>query len=391
MQKNQKIKPGIIFLITMIAYGIYLLFLLTKLDMNVSKLIMLSDVFCNQCGSNVDDVFINTLNNGYDGQFYYQIARDPFLSDATNQIVVLDSPHYRHQRILYPLTVNILTKIFGLSVPIVLILVNYLTVGIIGYMGAKIAVFYGKSAWLGLLFSLSPTLLFSLSRDLVEVLELAMMISAIYWFLTKRRVLYALCISLAVLTKETALLVPIAIMVTEIIKHIRASNRESIINLIISTVPIMVFMGWKLILFRIFPNSIFTGADVIVFPFKGFIQLLQSLTFPIVDYYGPIYIELLFIFGQIAVGTFLIIKRKLVNWLGISFLLYSVLIITCSYSVWQEDWGFMRAVGELWFLFVIIFLKTTPKLNLGENTSLIFIIGLFWTYIAQNIIRYRFY
>ena len=61
---------------------------------------------------------------GYDGQFYYYIAHDPFILGQSHDHI--DSPAYRYQRIIYPLTARLLS--FGQPglIPWMMVAVNLL-------------------------------------------------------------------------------------------------------------------------------------------------------------------------------------------------------------------------------------------------------------------------
>src|SRR5437016_499901 len=60
---------------------------------------------------------------GYDGQFYYQIARDPLQAAQ-----YLDQPAYRYQRIVYALLVAVLSVGQVSLIPYMLLLVNFVSV-----------------------------------------------------------------------------------------------------------------------------------------------------------------------------------------------------------------------------------------------------------------------
>src|SRR5208282_2101510 len=66
--------------------------------------------------------------NGYDGQFYYRLALDPFTKQQTAFGITLDIPPYRQQRILYPMLVHALALGRAQWVPWALIAVNYLAI-----------------------------------------------------------------------------------------------------------------------------------------------------------------------------------------------------------------------------------------------------------------------
>src|SRR3989344_1061222 len=75
-----------------------------------------------------DDIYLVPPNDGYDGQFYYLLARRPFDFETIGRVI--DFPAWRYQRIIYPLTVWFLS-LFGNAVLVALFLplVNIVAVG----------------------------------------------------------------------------------------------------------------------------------------------------------------------------------------------------------------------------------------------------------------------
>ena len=108
-------------------------------------------------------------NIGYDGQFYYGLSIDPVFNNNPSHGITLDYPHYRQQRIIYPVLVHLLS--FGNSnlIPGMLIVVNFLSICILAALGGLFAQQNGKSPWYGLLFSLYPGFFVTFTRDLVEI------------------------------------------------------------------------------------------------------------------------------------------------------------------------------------------------------------------------------
>ena len=70
---------------------------------------------------------------GYDGQFAYQIAKDP-----ANAAPFLDEPAYRYQRILYPILAHVFA--FGNTevIPWLLIIINIISLVLGTYATEKI-------------------------------------------------------------------------------------------------------------------------------------------------------------------------------------------------------------------------------------------------------------
>ncbi|MCI0520883.1 MAG: hypothetical protein L0Z70_11600 [Chloroflexi bacterium] len=142
---------------------------------------------------------------GYDAQWYYAIALDPF-GAAEN----LDMPAYRYQRILFPL----LARVFSLGqtegIPWAMLAINLLAgAGAAGLLAGMLRD-RGASPWFGLVFPLSAGSLLAIRMDLLEPLALALGLAG--WLACERRKWLPawLFFALAGLTKEAALVFPLA-------------------------------------------------------------------------------------------------------------------------------------------------------------------------------------
>jgi hypothetical protein len=89
---------------------------------------------------------------GFDGQFYYILARDPWHALSAEYV---DMPAYRHCRILYPVLAWLLS---GGGDPVLLLsalpAVNLLCIGALAWLGAVLASHYGRSPWWGFMLPL---------------------------------------------------------------------------------------------------------------------------------------------------------------------------------------------------------------------------------------------
>jgi hypothetical protein len=74
--------------------------------------------------------------DGYDGQFFYRLAIEPFSFDKVASGVTFDKPHYRQQRILYPLIAHFFSLGQTELVPVSLVLVNLIGIFFLAYLAA---------------------------------------------------------------------------------------------------------------------------------------------------------------------------------------------------------------------------------------------------------------
>ena len=139
---------------------------------------------------------------GYDGQFAYQIARDPLGASR-----FLDVPAYRYQRILYPLVARTLAAGQGALVPWALVAVNWLALMIGTRFTEDILTGRGASRWYALGYGLFGGLMMAMRLDLTEPLAYALAQAAVLRYECGRRRSAAGLLALAALAKETTLLV----------------------------------------------------------------------------------------------------------------------------------------------------------------------------------------
>lgn len=142
---------------------------------------------------------------GYDGQFYYQIARDPL-----HAAPFLDRPAYRYQRIMYPLLVAALSFGEVWLIPYVLLLVDFVSVIAGTEMVARLLSERKLSSWYSLAFGLYFGLTVSFVSDLAEPLTYCLVCLGLVMMFRQRLTAAAIIWGLAVLARETAILFPLA-------------------------------------------------------------------------------------------------------------------------------------------------------------------------------------
>jgi hypothetical protein len=159
-------------------------------------------------------------SKGYDGQFYYRFALDPFNWHRTAYGITIDY-NYRYTRLGYPLVAWIVSLGRHGVVPVVLVAVNLVFVAIMGWLGGKFARESGRHALWGLLFVAYFGLVISVGRDTAEPLADGCMLGGLLAYRHSRYILAAALIAYGVITNEPILVVAIAIALTRLYEMYR--------------------------------------------------------------------------------------------------------------------------------------------------------------------------
>lgn len=196
---------------------------------------------------------------GYDGQFYYQIARDPF--HATQ---FLDHPAYRYQRIVYSIVVAILSLGQASLIPFMLLLVNFLAIVLGTELLARMLVQQKLSPWFSLAFGLYFGQATAFIFDTTEPFTYFLVCLGLFLMLRKRPTVAALIMGLAVLSRETALLFPMGYLLVYLYQK---RWRDVLRLLLLSIAPTII---WYVIIAFLFKTSGVTTAPAFqLIPFKG--------------------------------------------------------------------------------------------------------------------------
>jgi hypothetical protein len=284
---------------------------------------------------------------GYDGQFYYQLARDPFEAYR-----YMDNAPYRYQRIFYPLLVSMLSLGRSALIPDVMLLVNGVAIVLSVEVMSRLLMRQRFSPWLslpvGLYFGQSAAFLF----DTAEPCALCLVCLGC-WLMWQRRVFWAaLCMGLAALTRETMVLFAAGYMVYFLL---RREWRSAALLVGVAVVPIVL---WLFVLWRIF------GVTGVTFtppfehsPFAGlfyFQDAPRKFWLLIIFMFIPTLISCLLAFGEL-------LRRR-----------------------WQQ----FTLLG-IWFanLYTVVFLNHYSYLDLiscGRIASSVVVAGLLYGVVTRN-------
>jgi hypothetical protein len=182
---------------------------------------------------------------GYDGQFAYRLAVDPADLHPVAAGIRLDTT-LRLERISYPALAWVASAGHRSAVPYSLVAVNLLALGALGWLGGLLARAAGRHAAWGLLLAGYWGYLFSLGRDLHEIVTGAFVLAGLLAYRSRRPATTAVLFSLAVLTRETALLVVVAIAAVRLADILRRRERPAALEAAWA-VPVVVFVGWQVV------------------------------------------------------------------------------------------------------------------------------------------------
>jgi hypothetical protein len=194
---------------------------------------------------------------GYDGQFAYQIARDPL-----NGWTKIDVPAYRYQRIVYPMTARVLALGSVDLVPWTLIIINViaLTVGV--WLTEEILRHFNVSRWYALIYGLSAGTLMPVRLDLAEPLAYALAQAGVLLALKDRWRWAAVMLAFAALTKEMTLVVAAGIALVYLYQ------RQWPRLLAFSAIVLLPFAIWQMILWQWFGQPGIGSGGALATPFE---------------------------------------------------------------------------------------------------------------------------
>lgn len=375
--------PLISSLVVAMVMGLFVFGRLSQSGFDFSSFVVAGDRFCDPAQV-PQGLTVLPNSEGFDGQFYYRLSLNPFTSRATDYGITLDVPALRHQRIFYPF----LTWIFSLGkprlMPIVMVLINFLSLGALGWIGGHYAQTLKQHALWGIFLPLYPGFLFTLSRDLVEILEITLILGSLLLVRRSKPIAATVLLSLAVLTRETALLVAVAALLVYLFKWWKGTNAGAL-RWYYFAVPMIVFMVFQIVLFYnwgVFPINA-SGDSNLGIPFVAPAAFLMGavLRTPFQRHYV---IEAIFLIG-FTLGILYHLRATVASAPEIvACLLFAALAVCLGRVVWTEDWTFFRAIAQFCSLGTIIIIGSKTRIR-----AFVFgFSGLFWLYLFTRLLRH---
>jgi hypothetical protein len=165
----------------------------------------------------LDPGFRTVRAGAYDGQFYWGVAVDPLALGPAHKD--FDKASYRYGHPLYGWLGWLFSEGRARAVPGALALVSLMALFVGAAFAAALGVRRGTSGWEGLFVALNPGLIVATTHDLAEALAAALLVGAIWAYVSGRRTAAWLCLALLPLAKEPLLVAPLAIAAGELLQQ----------------------------------------------------------------------------------------------------------------------------------------------------------------------------
>jgi len=299
---------------------------------------------------------------GYDGQFYYRLALNPFTHRWIEYGIRLDVPTYRQQRILMPLIAWIFSLGNPSAIPWLFLIINIAGVALLAWCSSRLAApWWSAAVWL------YPGWLLTLSRDCSEIVEVSLLMATALALQGRRRFALATILgTLAVLAKETALLGIIGLTLMQL--------PAAFAPLI---VPVVAHLALKMLLFNVWQAQSSLGTGHFAIPFSGLIHSFSlARPFPMMTNFE------LGALAMMAVLAALSFRRTY----GAAWLLYLPLLAVLDEGFWIEDWSFMRAATEFW-VFAALLGATSSRRQI--RIAVVWITIVTWCALAAHVLIIR--
>lgn len=206
-----------------------------------------------------ENIHVGFPAGGFDGQFYYILARDPW---RRYEATVIDFPPLRHARILYPGLAWALSGGDPVRLLWVLPAINVVAIVGLAWLGARLALHFDRSAWWGVLLPLVLNTGMSALRNLTDPLATVTVCGLLTAWLLRWPVwqLTAWAVA-AVLSREQNLLI-VSIVLFE---ALWAPCRSRVVGLVAA---LLLGVGWVITLKAIY-GAWPLAPGIISLPFAG--------------------------------------------------------------------------------------------------------------------------
>lgn len=336
-----------------------------------------------------DSLTVQEADRAFDGQFFYRLGVDPWSTDETVAGVEFDLPALRNARWGYGALAWVGSAGRTSLVPWSLITVNLAAATALGAVGGAFARSVGRHRAWGFLFVLWPGFAYSLSLDTSELLASTLVLGGLVASRARRPVRTALLLTLAVLVRDTAAIVPFGFVLAAAVTGIRSSgsirHRIGTVRepLLAGAPPLIVLVLWQLlqrIRFGELPVTS-SGDNNLAAPLVGFLRLLgDAASSPGGEtlFRAGFGIAVLALVAAAAVALRSTqvdapVRGAWITAVGVTVLLNAYL--------WSGATAFMRATTEAGILSIAILLAT-PRTRIAIRPALAIALATGWTVTA---------
>jgi len=360
--------------IVAVCYGVFTFALWRARDRDISRFVV--------AGAGVDarevppGLTVRSDIGGYDGVAFYRLAVNPFRRAKKAYGITLDNPPYRQQRIGYPLLVFLASFGNARAIPLMMVVLNVLALIAIAAIGAALAQQFGVSGLWGVAFALYPGFILTLSRDTSEIVACMFMLATALALSRQRFVAASILLTCATLTRETALLIAIALAIVWAWKK----NAPAITF----AIPIGVYAVWQAILAMIWGRlPVVAGAPDTSLPFSEFAKFLAAaaprrIYVQRLNFMECVYLAILVILTVIAWRR----SRAAIEW-RLAWIGYLAIAAIMPHTIWIEDFGFLRIFADLFIVTAVLIAGSRPYARWIALASS----AVLWFHLAQHVVE----
>jgi hypothetical protein len=360
-----------------VAFVGWLAFVLARLetwaDGHISLFIMSGQVYSHPAQMPPD--IMHVLSEGYDGQFYYRLALNPFNWHRTAYGITMDY-NYRYTRIGYPLVTWIISAGQHDLVPVALIVVNLACVAAMGVLGGMIARDSGRHALWGLLFVAYFGLVISVGRDTIEPLADACMLAGLLAYRRSRHVLAAVLLAYGVITNEPVLAFPAAIAVTRLYEMYRRRARPGRQDLawVLPGAAVVVLQGIEHFTVKGKAGGLSDITQNFTLPFKAMVPALyddiRQLSWTHLGTYDYNLIEFIALAAFVVAGLLVLRSTTAPVHERVAFVFFILgEMVLASWQIWGSTFGEGRVYIDTFLLAVVVLLATPRVAHSPDATA----------------------
>jgi hypothetical protein len=314
---------------------------------------------------------VSQPGSGYDGQFFYRLALNPADLATTAYGISVDTP-YRFIRDGYPFLAWLLS--FGQQelVPLSLVVVNVLAIAAMGLTGGMLARDSGRHALWGLLLAGYFGLVTTLTRDTAEAVGAAFLLAGLVALRSRPRrpILAGLLLGYGALSRETAIIVPVAFLVVRLagLPRRRRLNRDDLGW----AIPIVMFTAWQVIVYAatgsvaLLADKAANAGAPLAAPASAISWNFGHLGFHSISYTDEWALEFILVALVVACALAALGSTSAPVYERLAFVIYIVEICVITPSTWSSLTADMRSFIEVWLLGLLVLFgtKNRPRIRL---------------------------
>jgi hypothetical protein len=345
--------------------------------------------------------FVVHVGSGYDGQFYYRLAVNPFNLARTSYGIHLDSMS-RVERMGYPFLAWALSGGHQGSVPLTLVIVNIVAAGVLALAGGLLARSAGHRAAWGLLFPMYWGYLWTLGRDLSELTTAAFVMLGLAALVRRHEVWAGLAFLGAIVSKETAVLLVGTLALTTLWIRwrdgragvpsnsqgsTRVALRQSSLALqrsdLAYVIPAVGFVAWQLILFHSTKKlPIFeSGGENLGVPLVGLAHGVVHYLSAFPSVASALWIAELGLIIMLVAGA-VRLRHQAPQEFRVLWIVSAILGLSAATGIWLGDVGF-RSLDDIYLTTWVVLLFQRQRLWPWAALC-----GIVWVVVAGELIRY---